>query len=105
MLIDIDHFKSFNDHYGHQAGDDALKAVANVIRRSAQRPLDFAARFGGEEFALILYSFFLSVVFVPAGSLRRVDFCQESAGAKIRGLAILFRRRCRPRLDRIGPAL
>jgi diguanylate cyclase (GGDEF)-like protein len=55
MLIDIDHFKSFNDHYGHQAGDDALKAVANVIRMSAQRPLDFAARFGGEEFALILY--------------------------------------------------
>jgi diguanylate cyclase (GGDEF)-like protein len=55
MLIDIDHFKSFNDHYGHQAGDDALKTVANVIRMSAQRPLDFAARFGGEEFALILY--------------------------------------------------
>ncbi len=55
MLIDIDHFKSFNDHYGHQAGDDALKAVANVIQMSAQRPLDFAARFGGEEFALILY--------------------------------------------------
>jgi diguanylate cyclase (GGDEF)-like protein len=55
MLIDIDHFKAFNDHYGHQAGDDALKAVANVIRMSAQRPLDFAARFGGEEFALILY--------------------------------------------------
>jgi diguanylate cyclase (GGDEF)-like protein len=55
MLIDIDHFKSFNDHYGHQAGDYALKAVANVIQMSAQRPLDFAARFGGEEFALILY--------------------------------------------------
>jgi len=55
MLIDIDHFKAFNDHYGHQAGDDALKEVANVISMSAQRPLDFAARFGGEEFALILY--------------------------------------------------
>jgi diguanylate cyclase (GGDEF)-like protein len=56
MLIDIDHFKAFNDHYGHQAGDDALKEVANVISLSAQRPLDFAARFGGEEFALILYA-------------------------------------------------
>jgi diguanylate cyclase (GGDEF)-like protein len=55
ILIDIDHFKAFNDHYGHQAGDDALKAVANVIGLSAQRPLDFAARYGGEEFALILY--------------------------------------------------
>lgn len=55
MLIDIDHFKAFNDCYGHQAGDDALKEVANVISLSAQRPLDFAARFGGEEFALILY--------------------------------------------------
>jgi len=55
ILIDIDHFKAFNDQYGHQAGDDALKDVANVISLSAQRPLDFAARFGGEEFALILY--------------------------------------------------
>jgi diguanylate cyclase (GGDEF)-like protein len=63
MLIDIDHFKAFNDYYGHQAGDDALKAVADVIRMSAQRPLDFAARFGGEEFALILYA--------PAGEYGR----------------------------------
>jgi len=55
ILIDIDHFKAYNDHYGHQAGDDALKEVANVISLSAQRPLDFAARYGGEEFALILY--------------------------------------------------
>jgi len=55
MLVDIDHFKSFNDYYGHQAGDDALKEVAKVINLSAQRPLDFAARFGGEEFALVLY--------------------------------------------------
>jgi diguanylate cyclase (GGDEF)-like protein len=55
MLIDIDHFKAFNDFYGHQAGDDALKKVASVIADGAQRPLDFAARFGGEEFALVLY--------------------------------------------------
>jgi diguanylate cyclase (GGDEF)-like protein len=55
ILIDIDHFKAYNDHYGHQAGDDALKEVANVISLSAQRPLDFAARYGGEEFSLILY--------------------------------------------------
>lgn len=55
LLIDIDHFKAFNDLYGHQAGDDALKKVAEVISFGAQRPLDFAARYGGEEFALLLY--------------------------------------------------
>ncbi len=55
MLIDIDHFKSYNDFYGHQAGDDALTQVANVIASGMQRPLDIAARYGGEEFALVLY--------------------------------------------------
>lgn len=55
LLADIDHFKNFNDLYGHQAGDDALKRVAEVIDMCAQRPLDFAARLGGEEFALVLY--------------------------------------------------
>ena len=55
LLVDIDHFKAFNDLYGHQVGDDALKQVAGVIALCAQRPLDFAARFGGEEFALVLY--------------------------------------------------
>lgn len=55
LLIDIDFFKAFNDLYGHQAGDDALKRVGEVIANCAQRPLDLAARFGGEEFALVLY--------------------------------------------------
>lgn len=55
MLIDIDNFKAYNDLYGHQAGDDALKRVAEVISQAANRPLDFVARFGGEEFALVLY--------------------------------------------------
>lgn len=55
MLIDIDHFKAYNDMYGHQAGDDALKQVASVIASGVQRPLDIAARYGGEEFVLVLY--------------------------------------------------
>jgi len=55
LLIDIDHFKLYNDHYGHQTGDDAIKAVANAISTSGQRPFDFAARYGGEEFVVTLY--------------------------------------------------
>lgn len=53
-LIDIDHFKLYNDHYGHVQGDEALKQVAGTLARHARRPYDLAARFGGEEFALIL---------------------------------------------------
>lgn len=54
LLTDIDNFKTYNDHYGHQAGDEALKAVATVLAGCARRPADTAARYGGEEFALIL---------------------------------------------------
>ncbi|MEI6389104.1 MAG: diguanylate cyclase [Spirochaetota bacterium] len=54
LIGDIDHFKLFNDHYGHQGGDDCLKQVAGVIGKAAQRPTDLAARYGEEEFALVL---------------------------------------------------
>jgi two-component system chemotaxis family response regulator WspR len=54
LVADVDDFKRFNDTYGHVAGDDALKAVASAIRANCCRPADLPARFGGEEFAVIL---------------------------------------------------
>lgn len=53
IMLDVDHFKNFNDSYGHLAGDDALKAVGTVLRETA-RTFDHVVRYGGEEFALIL---------------------------------------------------
>jgi diguanylate cyclase (GGDEF)-like protein len=54
ILIDVDHFKFYNDTYGHPAGDRCLQEVAGVLRGIGQRPADIAGRYGGEEFALIL---------------------------------------------------
>lgn len=54
MMIDVDHFKAFNDLHGHQAGDAALVCIAARIEKSARRSGDCAARYGGEEFALLL---------------------------------------------------
>ena len=54
MLADVDHFKRYNDHYGHQQGDDCLRAVAAAIKGAVYRPADLPARYGGEEFAIIM---------------------------------------------------
>lgn len=54
LMVDIDHFKKYNDHYGHLAGDHCLQHIATTLQGCARRAADFAARFGGEEFVLLL---------------------------------------------------
>lgn len=77
-LIDIDHFKKFNDEYGHPAGDDCLRLVASAIGATVQRPGDLAARFGGEEFALLL----------PNTDARGAEIIAERVRAAVMALAI-----------------
>jgi diguanylate cyclase (GGDEF)-like protein len=80
ILCDLDYFKIYNDTYGHQAGDDCLRLVAQTIRRSLQRPADVAARYGGEEFAVILPETDASAALVVAEQIR----------AKVKDLNIVF---------------
>jgi diguanylate cyclase (GGDEF)-like protein len=55
LMVDVDEFKRYNDLYGHQAGDEALRRIGAVLHEAGRRPLDVAARYGGEEFVLILH--------------------------------------------------
>jgi diguanylate cyclase (GGDEF)-like protein len=76
IMVDIDHFKAYNDSYGHQEGDDCLKKVANIIRKNIHRPADLAARYGGEEFVIVLPDTHSSQAETIAGNLRA---CVEEA--------------------------
>jgi diguanylate cyclase (GGDEF)-like protein len=70
ILMDIDFFKAYNDHYGHLAGDDCLKRLADELRECVRRPSDLVARYGGEEFACILPETDLEGALLLANTIR-----------------------------------
>ncbi|MDR2688719.1 MAG: diguanylate cyclase [Azoarcus sp.] len=70
LILDVDSFKAFNDHYGHQMGDECLKAVARVLKNDSRRPDDLVARYGGEEFAAILSDTMLDGALMVAETMR-----------------------------------
>ena len=86
ILCDIDCFKPFNDRYGHQEGDDCLRRIARVIAEHAKRGGDLAARYGGDEFALILPDTNLRNALQLAsrmrGAIEQLALRHEAAGAK-----------------------
>jgi diguanylate cyclase (GGDEF)-like protein len=71
LLVDVDHFKAYNDRYGHQAGDRALRHVAQVLQAFFTRPQDLLARYGGEEFAVLLYDVEIAAVEKLAERMRK----------------------------------
>jgi diguanylate cyclase (GGDEF)-like protein len=80
ILCDIDHFKIYNDTYGHQAGDHCLRAVAQAIRDMVQRPGDMVARYGDEEFVIVL----------PQTDAKGAMYIAESVRENINALALPF---------------
>lgn len=70
ILIDVDHFKAYNDAFGHQQGDECLRAIARVLERSVRRSSDLVSRYGGEEFAVILPATPLESAIALAETLR-----------------------------------
>ncbi|MBS0608021.1 MAG: GGDEF domain-containing protein, partial [Proteobacteria bacterium] len=71
LMVDVDHFKCVNDHYGHAMGDDYLRAIARVLRTTAARPTDLVARYGGEEFVCLLPDTAAADAFTVAERIRQ----------------------------------
>lgn len=84
IMIDIDHFKAFNDCYGHQEGDRCLRQVAEAIVSSTQRPADFVARYGGEEFVVVL----------PETQREGALIVAERIRKKVESLAVKHKKSC-----------
>lgn len=78
LMIDVDNFKKYNDTYGHLAGDEVLKSVGAAMQKSVSRPTDLPARFGGEEF----------VVLLPASPIESLNTVGERLRANVEGLKI-----------------
>jgi len=76
LLMDVDHFKSYNDTYGHPAGDEALRRVAKILERHA-RETDILARYGGEEFAVILVNTDREDAIIAAERFRQAIACED----------------------------
>jgi diguanylate cyclase (GGDEF)-like protein len=81
LFIDVDHFKLYNDAYGHALGDDALAAVAESIAQSMRRPADVPARYGGEEF----------VVLLPDTSMQGAQLVAETIRQRVKARGIAHR--------------
>lgn len=83
MLLDIDYFKQYNDYNGHILGDACLKQIAQILKKSVSRPRDLVARFGGEEFVLILpdtsQASAIEVVERILQSIRTADICHSTS--------------------------
>ncbi len=78
VLLDVDHFKRYNDRYGHLSGDECLHTIGQSLLKNIRRPADLAARYGGEEFACIL----------PDTDLDGAMHCARQLGEAIRALAL-----------------
>lgn len=106
MMIDVDHFKRFNDTFGHDAGDKVLRELGKLLQRSV-RACDIACRYGGEEFTLILPEASLSVTLERAEQIRDsvkqldIDYCGQSLGMLTVSIGIA----CFPDCGQSGEAL
>ncbi len=82
LMVDIDYFKAYNDMYGHQKGDECLRAVAHAMQRVLRRPGDYLARYGGEEFVVVLPNTDTSGALHVAGAVREAVAALAIVGAQ-----------------------